>query len=106
MEKQYGLAKKIIDQLPDAFQDKLFSMSPINYLKDIHSPLIILLHDRGDTVIPVGESRRLCATLSLRHGLSYTELQFQHLNPVNLPVFRLVRELWKFYKALYPLFHY
>ena len=66
-------------------------MSPINYLKDIQSPLIVLLHDCGDTVIPVGESRRLRAMISLRAGVHYTELQFQHLNPAKLPLFRLAR---------------
>ncbi|MFC1893953.1 hypothetical protein ACFLYR_08065 [Chloroflexota bacterium] len=99
-------AKKIMDHLPGSFRDRLSTMSPINYLKDIQSPLIILLHDRGDTVIPVGESRRLWAMISSRAGVHYTELQFRHLNPAKLPVFRLVRELVKFYNALYPLFHY
>jgi hypothetical protein len=99
-------AKRIMDQLPGALRDRLFAMSPINHLKDIQSPLIILLHDRGDTVIPVGESRRLRAMLLSRTGVHYTELQFQHLNPAKLPVIRLVRELVKFYTALYPLFLY
>ncbi|MDY6892772.1 MAG: hypothetical protein SVO26_03530 [Chloroflexota bacterium] len=93
-----------MDQLPATFRDRLCAMSPINYLKDIQSPRIVLLHDRGDTVIPVGESRRLQAMLVSRAGVHYTELQFQHLNPAQLPVFRLARELVKFYAALYPLF--
>jgi hypothetical protein len=99
-------AKRITEQLPGDFRDRLSAMSPMNCLKDIQSPLILLLHDRGDNVIPVGESRRLRATLQSRDGVRYTELQFQHLNPAKLPVFRLVRELVKFYKALYPLFSY
>ena len=53
-------------------------MSLINYLKDIQSPLIILLHDRGDTVIPVGEQRRLWAMLPSRAGVHYTELQWSN----------------------------
>ena len=32
---------------------------PLHYLRDIRAPLIVLLHDRDDPVIPVGESRRL-----------------------------------------------
>jgi hypothetical protein len=97
-------AKNIIDQLQSDFKDRLSAMSPINYLKDIQSPLIILLHDRGDSVIPVGESRRLRAMFHSRAGFHYKELQFQHLNPAKLPVFRLARELVKFYAALYRLF--
>jgi hypothetical protein len=99
-------AKEIIDQLPRGFHDRLYTMSPVKYLNDVQSPLILLLHDRGDNVVPVGESRRLYASLSSHPQVRYTELQFQHLNPAKLPVFKLVRELWKFYKALYPLFHY
>jgi hypothetical protein len=99
-------AKRITEQLPGDFQDRLLAMSPMKYLRDIQSPLIVLLHDRGDNVIPVGESRRLQSMLQSRDGVHYAELQFQHLNPAKLPVFRLVRELWKFYKALYPLFYY
>jgi hypothetical protein len=99
-------AKRILDQLPDTLQDKLSSMSPINYLNDILAPLIIMVHDRGDAVIPVGESRRLRSMFSARSGVHYTELQFQHLNPAKLPVYRLIRELVKFFSAISPLFHY
>ena len=81
-------------------------MSPVNYLNDIHTPLIILVHDIGDTVIPVGESRRLHAGLSTHSGVHYTELQFQHLNPAKLPVYRLARELVKFFSVIYKLFYY
>jgi hypothetical protein len=78
----------------------------MNYLKNIQAPLIILLHDRGDQVIPVSESRRLQAALFGRAGVHYTEMQFQHLDPVKakLPLFRLVREFRKFFLAMYPLF--
>jgi hypothetical protein len=78
----------------------------MNYLKDIHAPLTILLHDRGDQVIPVGESRQLHSALAEHAGVHYTEMQFQHLDPVKakLPLGRLVRELGKFFVAVYPLF--
>ena len=84
----------------------LFRSSPTNYLNDIHAPLIVLLHDRGDQVIPVGESRRLCSALAGRAGVHYTEMQFQHLDPVKakLPLHRLVREFAKFFAAMYPIF--
>jgi len=67
---------------------------------------IVLLHDRGDQVIPVGESRRLLSALADHAGVHYTEMQFSHLDPVKgkLPLFRLVRELGKFFLAMYPLF--
>jgi hypothetical protein len=64
------------------------------------------LHDRGDQVIPVGESQRLLAALNGHIGVHYTEMQFSHLDPVKgkLPFFRLLREFGKFFLAVYPLF--
>ena len=97
-------AKTALNRLPASMQQRLTAMSPMTYLKDIHSPPIVLLHDRGDMVIPVGESRRLRSALSGRAGVRYTELRFQHLDPTKLPVFRLVRELGKFCVSVYPLF--
>jgi hypothetical protein len=87
-------------------QERLTTLSPLNYLKDLHAPLIVLLHDRGDQVVPVGESRRLVSELAGRAGVHYTEMQFSHLDPVKgkLPFHRLMRELGKFFLAVYPLF--
>lgn len=97
-------AESALRSLPQAVQDRLTAMSPLAYLADIHAPLIVLLHDRSDTVIPVSESRALCSALAGRSGVHYTELGFQHLSPFSLPPLRLARELGKFYFALYPLF--
>ena len=90
--------------LPPAAKARLTSMSPLTYVNDIAAPLIVLLHDRHDEVIPVGESRRLWSALSRRPGASYTEMGFQHLNPTKLSPLRLARELVRFYRAIYPLF--
>jgi len=99
-------AETALHRLPPFIQERLAAMSPVSYLKDIHAPLIVLLHDRGDQVIPVGESRRLLSALSGHAGVHYTEMQFQHLDPVKgkLPLIRLVREFGKFFLAVYPLF--
>lgn len=91
-------------RLPADIRERLATMSPITYLKDIHAPLVVLCHDSGDKVVPVGESRRLVSALFGRPGVRYTELAFQHLNPARLPLLRLLRELAKFYRAVYPLF--
>ncbi len=98
-------AQKIIERLPDILRARLAAMSPVRYLKDIQTPLIILLHDRYDQVIPVGESRRLRSELASHEGLVYKELQFQHLDPSRLPLFRLFLELSRFCKAICPLFY-
>ena len=78
----------------------------MRYLQDLQAPLIVLLHDRGDLVIPVGESRRLRAAFAGHARVHYTEMLFQHLDPTRgkLPIVRLARELGKFFPAMYPLF--
>ena len=99
-------AETALHRLPPIMQERLAALSPLHYLKDIHAPLTVLLHDRGDQVIPVGESRRLRSALAGHVGVHYTEMLFQHLDPVKgkLPLFRLVWELGKFFLAVYPLF--
>lgn len=99
-------AEVALHRLPLILQENLTRLSPMNYLNEIRAPLIILLHDRGDQVIPVSESRRLRSALAGHAGVQYTEMQFQHLDPVKakLPLVRLVRELGKFFVAVYPLF--
>ena len=99
-------AEVALHHLPPILQENLTTLSPMNYLEDIHAPLIVLLHDRGDQVIPVSESRRLRSALNGHPRVHYTEMQFQHLDPIKakLPLFRLVRELSKFFVAVYPLF--
>lgn len=68
---------------------------------------VVILHDRDDVVIPVGESRRLRDALAGRAGVSYTEFTlFQHMDPSKAqrsPV-GLLRQLGLFYRAVYPVF--
>ncbi len=99
-------AETALHHLPPIMLERLAALSPLHYLKDIHAPLIVLLHDRGDQVVPVGESQRLRSALAGHAGVHYTEMLFQHLDPVKgkLPLFRLVRQLGKFFLAVYPLF--
>jgi hypothetical protein len=99
-------AETALHHLPRIMQERLAILSPMNYLKDIHAPLMVLLHDRGDQVIPVGESRHLISILGGHAGVHYTEMQFQHLDPskAKLPLSQLAREFGKFFVAMYPLF--
>ncbi|HEY6201767.1 MAG TPA: hypothetical protein VI056_01875 [Candidatus Limnocylindria bacterium] len=92
-------------ELPRAAKERLMTMSPMSYVNDIKAPRIMLLHDRYDHVIPVGESRRLWSVLSGRPGATYTEMGLQHLRmPNGLSPLRLAREIAKTYLAWYPLF--
>jgi hypothetical protein len=80
-------------------------MSPIAYVNDIAAKRIVLLHDRHDHVIPVGESRRLFAALRGRPGVSYTEMGLRHLwMPQGISLVRLLREIARSYAGWYPLF--
>ncbi len=99
-------AEEAIRGLPDCVMNELGNISPLDFALDIRAPLIVLLHDRGDQVIPVGETRRLVAALDGRSGVKYTEMQFQHLDPqkAKMPVTVLMRELGKFFRAVYPIF--
>lgn len=99
-------AETALHRLPMKMQENLTALSPVNALQGLHAPLIVLLHDVGDQVIPIGESRRLVSALASHSGVRYTEMQFQHLDPVKgkLPLTRLARELSKFFLAVYPLF--
>lgn len=99
-------AEKTLRDLPPAMQERLAAMSPDQYLKAIQAPLIVLLHDAGDQVIPVGESRRLVEAFNGRVGVSYTEMHFSHLDPVKgrLPPHRLLGEFLKFFGSLLPVF--
>ncbi|HEY0736104.1 MAG TPA: hypothetical protein VGD69_14410 [Herpetosiphonaceae bacterium] len=100
-------AEAALNQLPPTMQAHLEAMSPLNYLPEIHAPLLVFCHDRDDLVIPVGESRLLRGALGDRAGVQYTEFaMFEHADPTKrkLPPLRLVQELGKFYQYVYPVF--
>lgn len=93
--------------LPAPMQQRLNAMSPDRYLNDIHARHVIVGHDKDDFVIPVGESRRLNRALAGCPGFHYTEFgMFQHADPTKrkLSPVRLLWELSKFYRYLYPTF--
>ena len=96
-----------LQRLPRLMRERLDAMSPASYVPQIHAPQVILLHDRDDVVIPVGESRRLRDELAPTGRVRYTEFTvFKHLDPTKgkpSPI-ALARELVRFGRAIYPLF--
>ena len=99
--------EQALSTLPSGIGDRLNAMSPIKYVSQIHAPLIVLLHDRDDPVIPVSESRSLRDALADHRGVHYTEFTvFKHLDPTksNPKPLPLARELVRFARAIYPLF--
>jgi dienelactone hydrolase len=98
-----------IEALPRELRARLDAMSPERYLPDLHAPLVVLMHDHDDPVIPRTESLRLRDALAGRPGLRYTEFtMFRHLDPskVKMRLPALLRELGRFYLALYPVFRH
>jgi hypothetical protein len=80
-------------------------------LGDLRAPLVVLLHDRDDPVIPVSESRRPRDSLAARGGgrVRYTEVEitgFRHLDPPtgNPSPPSPAREFARVGSAIYPRF--
>jgi dienelactone hydrolase len=94
-----------LDGLPPDDLAILDAMSPLPHAAEVRAPLIILIHDRADHLIPVDESRRLLAALRGRPGVTYTEMGLNHLRvPAGWSRLRMAREMLKGYLAWYPLF--
>ncbi|MGE0134842.1 MAG: alpha/beta hydrolase family protein [Dehalococcoidia bacterium] len=98
-------AEAALRDLPEPLRARLGAMSPLAHLDGLRAPLVVLLHDRDDPVIPVGESRALHDALDGRDR--YTEFTvFKHLDPTRgkpKPL-ALARELFRFARAVQPVF--
>jgi hypothetical protein len=95
---------RALSGLPAALIQRMEIMSPLAYLQNLHAPLILLIHDRDDPVIPLGETERINTALAGRSGIHYVIFSmFKHLDPgkVRLPPLVLLRELGRFYMAVY-----
>ena len=72
-------------QLPDAYRQQVRAISPSTIVGKIGPETnVLLMHDRADPLIPVGESRRLAAAFHAagRHDVKYTETDiFRHVRP-------------------------
>jgi hypothetical protein len=99
-------AEQVLQELPQSVRSRLDTMLPISYADAVRSPLVVICHDVDDPVIPVSESRDLVQALTLHRGVHHVEFtMFKHLDPsgVQLPRVTLLRELLKFYRALYMI---
>ena len=102
-----GRARAAVEALPPGIRRGLDELSPVNYARDIHAPLIAISHDRDDNVIPAEESRLLVSSLAGMAGVRYTEFaMFEHADPTKrkLSPPRLAAQLWKMYRWLYAIF--
>jgi dienelactone hydrolase len=99
-------AQAALRELPPAMHRRLDQLSPVRYLQDVHAPVVVLLHDEGDQVVPISESRQIQAALADRPGLHYTVMHFSHLDPAKgrLPLPKLLGEFINFFRGILPLF--
>ena len=94
-------------QLPDAYHQQAKAVSPSAHIPGLHPDTAIrVMHDRGDLLIPVGESRRLTNALQQRPiaaPVRYTETDiFRHVRPdseTDLPA--LVRGSVQLFRHMY-----
>ena len=92
--------------MPADFLEELDGISPRNHIDNYKNRLLIM-HDVGDPLIPVGESRRLVETLQGqgRQDLRYTETEiFEHVRPgADLQLWPLVKGASKLYAHMYGI---
>ena len=79
-------ARRLYDQLPEEFRQRVDSISPSQYVQQWSSHTAMrVMHDRGDPLIPAGESRRLVDALRQQRPdvtVYYTETDiFRHVRP-------------------------
>ena len=78
--------RRLFDALPAGFRSDVDAVSPSRYIGDWNNETVIrVMHDRGDAIIPVGESQRLVAALQRERPdieVYYTETDiFRHVIP-------------------------
>ena len=99
-------AERLLNQMPTDFLRDLDGISPRNHIGNYRNRLLIM-HDVGDPLIPVGESRRLVETLRSqgRQNMRYTETEiFEHVRPgADLQLWPLVKGASKLYAHMYGI---
>ena len=97
-------AEELLDAMPEDFQRNLTRISPSAHIGDLKARLTVM-HDRGDKVIPVAESRRLAEAVAERDNFRYTETSiFEHVRPGGGRSWRhLAAEALKLYRHMYGI---
>lgn len=97
-------AETLYQALPIGFRQDMARISPSTYVAGLKARLLIM-HDRDDRLIPVGESRRLAEAVKSRGNFRYTEvLAFRHVRPeLGGDPWQLAREGYKLYRHMYGI---
>ena len=104
-----GEARRQYDRLPEDFRAEVYAISPSHHIAS-WSPhtVMMVMHDQGDPLIPVGESRRLVAALAQERPdvpVHYTETDiFRHVRPdADSGWTALLRGAWQLYRHTYHI---
>ena len=102
-------ARRLYDQMPAEFRQRVDSISPSQHVGQWsrHTAMRVM-HDRGDPLIPAGESRRLVDTLRRQRPditVYYTETDiFRHVRPdANRDTKSLLRGAGQLYRHMYHI---
>lgn len=97
-------ARLLFQELPADFRQEMAYISPSEHISDIKARLLIM-HDQGDLLIPVAESRRLAQAMAGHSDFRYTETEFfEHVRPgSDGDIWGLIREAFKLYRHLYSI---
>ena len=104
-------ARRLYERLRDSFKSDADSISPSQYVGHWSGETVIrVMHDRGDAVIPVEESRRLAAALRQERPdveLYYTETDiFRHVTPDADTEWKpLLKGAWQVCRHMYHIIH-
>ena len=104
-------ARRLYERLPATFRSDVGVISPSQYVGQWSSGTVIrVMHDRGDAVIPVEQSRRLAAALRQERPdveLYYTETDiFRHVIPDADTEWRpLLKGAWQVCRHMYHIIH-
>ncbi len=104
-----GDARRHYGAMPAGFRSDVAAISPSSHLDAWHSGTALrVMHDRGDNIIPVGESRRLVVAFAQRRPdvrVSYTETDiFRHVSPdANAAPWPLLKGTWQTYRHMHRI---
>ena len=95
-------ARRLIDTLPESSLATLRKISPSESIEGLKARVLIM-HDRGDKLVPSEESRRLADALAERGDFRHTEFSlFQHVDPTkSVGPLEFAREIGKLYRHMY-----
>lgn len=102
-------ARQSFDMMPATFRGDVAAISPSRHVREWSSDTVIrIMHDRGDAVIPVSESRRLVAALARQRPdvrVYHTETDiFRHVSPDADPaVLPLLQGAWRVCRHMYHI---